>query len=181
MELQYELTTDDSMAYQKHSARRLSAAFRSWPVRLGTVGVFLAGYVVFRLIRPEGTPISQTAKEYFLVMLLALALSIATSMAKRVGAARFLRDIYAGAPRSISVSLALRPDGIASQSDSAVGLLPWHSIRGIEEGEQHIFFLSGFTAIEIIPKRAFRDEQHMRQFLDEMARLRAAAQTQSQG
>jgi len=179
MELQYELTIDDSMACQKHSARTFSAVSRSWPVRLVTGAVFLAGYVVFRLTRPEGTPVSDATRDYVLVIFLAAALSTATSMVRRIGASRFIRNVYAGAPQSIPITLVLRPDGVVCQAGSGTELTPWQDIRRVEEADQLVFFLSGFTNIHIIPKRAFQDEQHMRTFLAEVWRLRAAAHAQS--
>jgi hypothetical protein len=67
------------------------------------------------------------------------------------------------------------PAGLRTVSQSGESLRYWSSIKGIEDAETHYLLRFGTADIDIVPKRAFRDDAHRRQFLALVGHYQSAA------
>ena len=177
MELTYEITLEDMKAHARERVplppvgRRLLV--QTWALILGGVAVVVAVWLV-------NTPLVAMAISAITVFCVPLAVLGAHARAMESGTDRVFAERAAGGPTSVIISLTLQQEGLLARSNRGESLTYWPSITALVQTGKFVTIRCGIEGQFTIPKRAFRDEQHMRAFLDEVARLRAAAQAQSQ-
>lgn len=180
MELQYELTIDDGKALRKHAAGELGKRRSPWLGWLPLIACSVAAIVVYYVTRPAGMSSDRKTAELAGIVLFACVLVFLSKWGALLELSRYMQELYGRMPPSIEISVALVPEGIISRTRHGLRHTPLDAVRSVRETEHHVFIFTGFAGAEIIPKRAFHDAQHMQAFLDELAGLRAAAQSQSQ-
>jgi hypothetical protein len=173
MELQYDLTVDDLVAFNKHHIWHSPTCRRSYYWNL--IGGIVTGLLVAILIGVfYGTPEWTLLYCAILVPLCWLFWRVYY----RVAMARRLRKLYReGENRGLAGAHVLITDdeGFTSKGQMGEGKLKWAVVERTVEDKDYLYvYISAVSAL-IIPKRAFRDEQHMRAFLDEARRLKAEA------
>jgi len=178
MELQYEITLDDLVTFNKYHIRHSPTCRRSYWWNL--VGMIVAFVLVAVLVGAlYGTPI---ATAIHLAILLPLSWPL-WHLIYRVTVARRLRKLYReGENRGLAGIHLIRIDaeGLAGTSQAGESKLKWVIVERIVEDNNHLYiYVSAVSAI-VIPKRAFQDEHHIQAFRDEARRLKAEGQAATQ-
>jgi hypothetical protein len=180
MELQYELTFEDRMAAQAHVMSKLVAAQRTVAVRLLYIAIVVVFWIGLMLALPRGTSVFATAMLYAAMLFVAASLLRIAGAVRKAAIHRSLKAEFYENGQPEHATLSIEPDGLVTQTAYSAERTLWPGVKRVENAEAHILIVLRYGVVLTIPKRAFRDEQHMCQFLDEMDRLRAAAQAQSQ-
>ena len=172
MELRYQVTGDDYRAHVKHVSRKINRVIKPWLSIVVMVGVITAATVLANRLYPRQPSGKRDPRRGIVVVVVAVAAIFGSRSLLRWRRRRFVDRALSGGPTVVDVTLALQPDGIATQSSTGHGLTYWHAVKTIERAGEHILIRVGIAGELIIPKRAFQDEQHMQVFLGEIERFR---------
>lgn len=187
MELQYELTMDDLMAFHRRHLRRLWRTAGYVAALLGLV----VSSLVFLVMRSER---SATSSDHLPLFVWPIMTGVVTAVVAGTTAllglvhARFVRaGLASTAPRDAfgKHTVVLCADEVIERTGTTETRRRWEAVENIEEGGDFIAFCDCKVTSHnywgaamkplIIPKRAFQDEHHMQVFLDEARRLKAEA------
>lgn len=181
MQVRYALIPEDQGSYLQHvHSRPAYVVHRVVSVLILMVGAFLC-LRALTLARYRGPfpHLSKTANAALCIVGTALALVVIVVI---VHAAFALGRRFLPRTRPLpECTVRLASSGVSRTDGQGEALWEWTAVEQIVEGRRHIFVCvaapAGVTAsrVLIIPKRAFRDERHMSEFLDEIARFKAAA------
>jgi hypothetical protein len=194
VELQYELTVDDVMLFHR---RNLWHRWRAAGYRVMAIGV-VSIVLVFLLGRSQRDVGSGRSWPLFVLPILvavlgALAIGV-TALLGLLNARSIRATLTAGAFSGTfgQRTLALSADGIIERTEMQETRRAWGLFEPVEERSGLLAFRErnvapGTTVLGadvkalIIPRRAFRDEEHLRAFLDEARRLKAQADAAQAG
>jgi hypothetical protein len=188
MELQYDLTIDDVMLFHRQYLWR---RWRMAGYRVVVLSAVLSS-VVFLITRSERSATSGEGLPLFLWPILVGFLGVigigVTALLGLLNTRSIRASLTAGAFAGTfgRRTLALSADGVIERTEMQETRRAWAIFEPVEEGKDLIAFREsnvapGTTILGpevkalIIPKRAFRDEQHMRAFLDEARRFHGEA------
>ena len=172
MELEYELTLDDYVTFNKYHIRHSPSCRRSY--RWNLVVLIALGLLLIVLYGAFfGTPVGTVLSCIIYVPLgwLLWRLSYRVTVARRLQ--RALRE---GENRDLAGThvLVIHDEGITTTGQMGETKLKWAVVEKTVEDKEHVYIYVSAVSALVIPKRAFQDEQHMRAFLDEIARFRTA-------
>lgn len=171
MDLYYEFTLDDLKAYTRQGTASYASGQRALVQTLVqillaiaiVVGFWLSGYAVVSLV------VAVVA-----IVIMPFAVLGIHQRAMELAGEQMFADMAAGGPTTVATRLTLQQDGIIFESYRGTGLIRWPAITKADQIGDYLVLGSGFESRIAIPKRAFRDEQHMQAFLDEVNRHRTA-------
>ena len=192
MELQYELTIDDVMAFQRrHIGRLYRVAGFAVAALVGLLS--LLTFAISYSAKQAHGPASGSFLPYLAATVFFVALAVIIVFALRANHMACVRRTLEsghGSTRFGTHTVTIEEGWLIERTALSETRRRWQAVHSIEDTEEYVAVCEGPIALPmmyaptavplIIPKRAFRDEQQMRAFLDEVARLRAAAQAQSQ-
>lgn len=186
-EIEYALTIDDLVALGRYNDEHLpdgrkKSQMPPWTVWLMMLcGVALSAFWIYRLTQrfPESPVeivlavllLSAAAVTIFGVLSYLLLRRIQRFEVQRM----LLRPEFADAllPRTFNISPESFTVVVAGQSQTG----PWSVVHRIAVMPEHVFLMTGPKQALILPRRAFRDENEFRAFLNAVEKYHAAAVT----
>lgn len=175
MELHYQVTGDDYRAHVKHVSRKVNRTIRPWLSFAVMIGALIFVTVLANHLYPRLPSGNRDPRRDIVLVVGAVIAIVGSTSLLRWSKRRFVDQQISVGPTVVDVTLALQPDGIATQSSTGHGLTYWHAVKGVEDAGQYILIRTGIVSQIIIPKRAFQDAQHVQVFLGELQRLWHAA------
>ena len=179
MELRYELTRDDFFAYEDHAVKSFKGVARSWAIRAPMPVAIMAAFAYYWLATRRHDSFYETFGTFMTGLCIVLAFIALKHALQRRTIRQQVQKAYANVG-ALHCVLSITDEGIVFDSGLRWERWLWRSVNAVEESERHIYVRCKPYDRLIIPKRAFESAHHMQAFLDEMARLRAAAHAQRQ-
>ena len=186
MELQYELSLDDLVAFNKYHIWHSPTCRRAYRWNLALT----LGIVVIGLLIPTLSAKTDDSRLHLIIGLVivlapvALLVWLALHLHWRLSPARRVRKLLREGANKGSLgmhTLTFGQRGVTEISTVSEATWTWESFERIAEDKKHVYVYLGAVSAHVIPKRAFRDEQHMRAFLDEVRGLKAEADAAQEG
>jgi hypothetical protein len=181
VKLEYTLTPEDYAAAAQESVQELFrmprwAEYRTmaafFPVLLSLAGLGA-------MLVAQGVPRPVAAGFLLLAVLFGvLCLVLLPSLIFKRLTARFLRRARLSVT---SMSLEVRPEGLAVTTGTTASLTIWEGIDRIVVSDAYAFFYRNDVATHILPRRVFADERDFEEFVEsarsylEAAKLRSEA------
>jgi hypothetical protein len=78
-----------------------------------------------------------------------------------------------------SMSLEVRPEGLAVTTENTASLTVWEGIDRIVLSDTHVFFYGNKGVLQILPRRAFADERDFGEFVESARSYQEAAKLRS--
>jgi hypothetical protein len=166
MEIEYSLTLEDVRAFTFNQAKRSADSLP----KNATVGSLIIGALVPTWIVSLFVEDPQTRWVLHIVSLLLLGAWVGVILA----ALNMLRVIAGGADKQFkdpqnrflfeSRRLSIASEGMTIISEWYRDYLSWQIVDVVVTAG-HVFFYNGSTNAQVVPKRAFRDEQHFKEFV----------------
>lgn len=168
MELRYRHADTDARRFDtdgQSPSRSVSAVVESLPFLL----VVAVGALWFGYARWQGWVL-----EASLCLLVGFVIVPWMMVAFVMGVVRSMLPEQPAAILNPVVTLITHPQGMYFRTDLSEGFLPSAFLPSIEEGEDHLFFRGADNTIgRVVPRTAFRDEDHLRVFLNAFEAARA--------
>ena len=173
MKVEYTLTPEDHIAAIHELVRSLYGNPR-WAQYRGWAAIFLLLLSQGAMLVAQGFPWLVVAGVLLLGVLFVL---IPTLISKRHMAdlSRRLRLIPFR-----SMTLEVRPEGLALTTGTTASLTIWESIDRIAVSDAHAFFYLNNVATHILPRRAFADECDFKEFVGSARSYLEAAKLSSE-
>ena len=99
---------------------------------------------------------------------------------KRLTADFLRRARLPGMSMSMSMSLEVRPEGLAVTTGTTASLTIWEGIDRIVVSDTHAFFYRNNLATHILPRRVFADERDFEEFVESARSYLEAAKLSSE-
>lgn len=168
MEVEYLLTQEDLDAFQQHCGlkpRPSTAKFYFYPSGWNWWLVLGSAYPIISVL--------QAGNGYTRCLLVGAFLGMVGTLSA-IKLRRQVADSLVGKPLEDLHNLwrigpwrfSLNPEGIALTSELSAEYKSWSVIWKIEVTADHTFFYYASATAHIVPRHAFRDDDHYQQFLD---------------
>jgi hypothetical protein len=178
VKVEYTLTPEDYAAHMREPAQNPAGTPR-WLRYVGIGGCFLVAFL-------QGAALVARGVSWLVVAGVALFVAVLFFMFMRFIQPLVYKALIASAFRrarfpATSLSLEVRPEGLAVATETTASLTTWEGIDRIVVTDSHAFFYLNWTAAHILPRRAFADEREFEEFVDsarsyyEASKLRSAA------
>ena len=158
MKVEYTLTPEDYAAAAHEHLQNLYGKSRGARYR-GMAALFLVFLSQGAVLVAQGFPWPFVAGVLLLGVLCFVLLPLWIFKSRMAGAFRRAR-----LPVS-SMSLEVRPEGLAVTTETTASLTIWEGLDRIAVGDAHAFFFRNNVATHILPRRVFADERDFEEFV----------------
>jgi hypothetical protein len=172
MKVEYTLTPEDYAASIRNGLRNRPASSR-WLhyLLMGAVFLILLSQLAGFVARGAQVQVMAVAP-----LLLAALLFVFLPLVQRLVARRLMADAFRrGRIPVTSLTLEVRPEGLAVTTETTASLTIWEGIDRIEVSDTHAFFYLKKAGAQILPRRAFADERDFQEFVESARRYHEAA------
>jgi hypothetical protein len=158
VKVEYTLTPEDYVAAaQEHMQNSYRERRRAWRDIATLVVAFVSQGAILVALRLPWQLVAGILLLGLVCFVLLPPLLLKRVMAK--GIRRFI-------PPVTSMSLEVRPDGLAVKTETTATLTIWEGIDRIAVSGTHAFFYRNDVATYILPRRAFADERDFDEFVE---------------
>ncbi len=178
MDVEYELTEEDMHAFTTNQAKH--SVGPTWKnvnqVGRWVIGALIFTWIVSLIVRdPAIQSILQTVTLLLLGAWVGIVLSALDVLrVTRNSVRNFFKDArnrFLIGPRRLSITA----DGLTIHSEGFRDYLPWSGVIDLAVTDTHVFVYNGSINAQVVPKRAFQDEQHFQEFVQLAKRYYEAA------
>jgi hypothetical protein len=170
MEIEYNLTPEDVIAFQQYTAEHRPGRQRP---SMGSLWLLLALLALFTVLAVTPGGLQGAQLIYFFTDLAILLLTLAFIMLQpritKMVIARSVRQVlrHGNNARVLeSQRVAISPEGLTSTSSLSSGLVNWAALEKIVVTDDHAFFFTTTHSAQIVPKRAFPDGRTFHEFVE---------------
>jgi len=171
MDIEYEISTDDLVAFHLHQNEH-SLAFRGcrWGFQL-----------IFGLITAGGSVIYFMVGDYLMaslwlvaaVLLVALAPCVLRGSIKRQIVRLYRRGKHRGGMGTHRLSLT--PEGMVDATEESESRVLWSDVAKMAATDEHLFIYTSAETAIVVPKRAFSDDAGWAEFGETARQYQAGA------
>lgn len=171
MDIEYEISTDDLVAFHLHQNEH-SLAYRGcrWGFQLGFGLITAAGSVIYFIV---GDHLMASAWLVAAVLLVALAPRVLRGSLKRQIVRLYRRGKHRGGLGTHRLSLA--PEALVDSTEGSESRVLWSDVEKIAATDEHLFLYTGAETAIVVPKRAFSDDAGWAEFSETARQYRNAA------
>ena len=173
MEIEYELMSEDLLAYQRYHRRNPPEPRRGGGLTNAFLWVFVGMLALSAMLLTIGSD-NRVATSYLLVIPYvglgaALALAGMVLYARLMQPRLLMRTLKQGRNAEKVLGwrrLSIDAEGVRSTSEFASSLYLWHGIDRIGSTPDHAFFYISTATAVVVPRTAFADDRAFKEFVD---------------
>jgi hypothetical protein len=184
MDVEYELNTDDALAFHLYNYEyspqtgRLRKLMRRMLLFSIAIEILIA-IVLIIAIGKDMLPFSVTLG--ILAMLTLLWWSFSPLLIRKSLRGAVARNYGQGRNKLTGKhKLSITPDAVTDIADMGESTTRWNAIEWVASTDEYLFMLVRASSPYIVPRRAFADDAAFRQFVEEAKAYHQAAMTQQQ-
>lgn len=166
MDVEYSLILKDVLAFLYNQAQRSAKSSKRWGLQHWILTAFVLIWAVSNFVKdPQLLTLLNSAT---LVLVGAWA-GVMLAALKYLRVVRKSEEDYFKDPRNRflfgSRRLSITAEGITISSEGFRDYLPWNGVVDVVVTVNHVFVYHGSINAQVVPKRAFRDQQHFEEFI----------------